>query len=168
VEKAPPGKDGNWLFRSAKYTVNTLLPLQTSPETYRGVAAWVTSKVDRRLTFKDVARRAAMTRLANAPDLSLDDVAKYFMVHRNTIQIYHQMSRSTPVKAATILSRGTKSEPKGEVADSAGGETKHEGKPLRRALFSRASAKRRRTTCVIRCNFPFSSLLINSQGAFEG
>ncbi len=79
----------------------------TSDEMYRGVG--------RRLTIKDVARRSAMTRLSNAPDVGLMDVAAYFGVHKNTVSVYHKMGKSIPVKAAALLSRGSVGAPKSEA-----------------------------------------------------
>ena len=48
--------EANWLFRTVRNFGAVLTILQTSEETYRGVASWVSSIVNRKLTFKDVAR----------------------------------------------------------------------------------------------------------------
>ena len=75
-----------------------------------GVARWVSDIVGRPLTFKDVARRAAMTRLANELSLSVQEKAKYFGVATRTMAVYHRMQRETPVTAARSLSTFTKEE----------------------------------------------------------
>lgn len=51
-----------------------------------------------------------MTRLANS-DLPREEVAKYFGVARQTVQVYHRMSGQTPALAAAILA----GHPKGEA-----------------------------------------------------
>ena len=94
----------NWLFRTVRFFSDTLGSKPTTNEMFRGTAKWVSSTLNRQMTWKDVARRAAMTRLANCDDISLEDVAKYFGVHRNTIRVYHRMTRETPLRAARILS----------------------------------------------------------------
>ncbi len=66
----------------------------------------VSAQVSRRLTFKDVAH------LSNAPDVSLMD---YFGVHKNTVSVYHQMGKFTPLKAASKLSRGSVGAPKASI-----------------------------------------------------
>ncbi len=60
----------------------------------------------------DVARRSPVTQLNNSPDESLMDVAAFFVVHRNTISVYHQMGKHAPLKAASFLSRSSVGEPK--------------------------------------------------------
>ena len=57
----------------------------------------------RKLVFKDLARRAAMTKAANS-GLPLPETSKYFKVRPNTMMVYHQASRDTAHKVAGILS----------------------------------------------------------------
>ena len=53
--------------------------------------------------FKDLARRAAMTKAANSR-LPLRETSKYFKVRPNTMMVYHQAVRDTAHKVACILS----------------------------------------------------------------
>ena len=97
LEKAKEaGRDAQWLFRTVWTYGATLTAQQCGEDTTRGVADWVSKIVGRRLTWKDVARRAAMTRLANDPSVSADDIAKYFGVTRTTVAVYHQASEVLP------------------------------------------------------------------------
>ncbi|EPS58297.1 hypothetical protein M569_16518 [Genlisea aurea] len=103
LEMAPNKGHTNWLFRTCRPISPHLSDEPVSDEMFRGVAAWASMVVQRRCTFKDVARRAAMTRLASDSALSREDVAKYFGVNRNTVAVYHQMARGTPFQAGAIL-----------------------------------------------------------------
>ena len=58
--------------------------------------------LSRPLTFKDLARRVAMTKLANS-DLSLEETEKYFGVHRKTVAVYHRSSNQSAIPAADLL-----------------------------------------------------------------
>ena len=80
----------------------------TTVEIYRGVATWVAKTLGRHVTFKDVGRRAAMSRLARDGTLSLEEKAKYFGVHPRTMEVYHRMHNDTPLTAATVLSHVVK------------------------------------------------------------
>lgn len=92
----------NFLFRAASLHAKTVLPKPAGRDIFFSIAGWVSSILGRTLTFKDVGRRAAMTRAANS-GVSLQDVAKYFGVHRNTVAVYHKMGNSVPVQIAKIL-----------------------------------------------------------------
>jgi hypothetical protein len=99
--------DDGTLFRSIMNFDRRAGNKPSGPETYRGVAAWVARELGRDLTFKDVGRRRAMTRLTECPDISLDDIAKYFGVSRSTIAVYHRSAKRTPINAGAFLSRNT-------------------------------------------------------------
>ena len=45
-----------------------------------------------------------MTRLGRATDISVEEKAKYFGVHPNTMGVYHQAAPDTALQAARILS----------------------------------------------------------------
>jgi hypothetical protein len=91
-----------WLFRTVRPGDVALSGQQTSEETYRGVARWVSGCVGRTVTFKDVGRRSVMTRLANSP-MPNAEVAKHLGVHRSTIAVYHRTHADTPRDMARIL-----------------------------------------------------------------
>ena len=55
------------------------------------------------MVFKDLARRAAMTKVANAA-LPLSETSKYFHVKVDTMMGYHQASEDTVPKVASIWS----------------------------------------------------------------
>ena len=94
-----------FLFRTVRNFGITLGTLPTTEEMYRGVAAWVSSVIGRKLTFKDVARRAAISRLVNSGLMSIADCARYFRLHPHTIQVYHRATRDAPNRAAHILAK---------------------------------------------------------------
>ena len=146
ARKAPqsPEEGQNWLFRNCKLNSVRLGVASTTEETYRGVAKWVSGVLGRKVTFKDVARRAAMTRLANASDVPLAEVAKYFGVHTNTVQIYHQGGRNMAQLAASILSGVKVEQENGVKAEEAEGQ-QAEPPTKKGMLFSVA----KRDTCCL-------------------
>ncbi len=75
------------LFRRCRLLSPNLGEESTSVESLRGVASWVSHVTNKDRTFKDIGRRAAMTNLSNS-GLSIQQVAKYFGVHVNTIAKY--------------------------------------------------------------------------------
>ena len=60
-----PSCDKNLLFRTTRYTMPTLGMKGTGDDTYRGVYTWVSRIIPRPVTFKDIARRVVMMKLAN-------------------------------------------------------------------------------------------------------
>ena len=72
---------------------------------FRGVGKWVAKVLGRKLTFKDLARRVVMTKLANSDEITVADAAKYLGLTMPTLEVYHQMDKKTPDMAANILSR---------------------------------------------------------------
>jgi hypothetical protein len=140
VAKAPRSSEEgeNFLFRSCTLNNVRLSAGPTTEEMYRGLAKWTSDTLGRKMTFKDIARRAAMTRLANASEVPLAEVAKYFGVHTNKIQIYHQAGKNMAQLAAAILS-GVKGERVEAVkAEPHGGEAEAEveqGPPAKKRYF---------------------------------
>ena len=105
--------DDSPLFRSVNFNSEMLKGTGTSREMYRGIAKWVSRKLNRSITFKDCGRRAAMSRLANDSSLSISEIAKFFAVHPNTIGVYQRNDTDSALLAASILSgaRRVKGEP---------------------------------------------------------
>jgi hypothetical protein len=65
-----PAGAPNYLFRSMKCTTMKKIPPQPiSKEFFRGISNWVSGVLERPVTFKDLARRAAMSRLVNSGDI---------------------------------------------------------------------------------------------------
>lgn len=94
----------DYLFRSCPGPYAKVLgPKQAGVSLFRGVYQWVSKVLDRKLTFKDIARRVVMTKLANAPDMSDNDVAKYLHVHPRTVAVYHRSGATKKQRAAEIL-----------------------------------------------------------------
>ena len=117
------GKEGerNYFFRTSHYWSKKLGTKKSSDQTFRGVAQWVAKVLGRKITFKDISRRVAMTKLANDPAISLVDAAKYLGVQVRTLEIYHRKDKDRVAKAAEILSRyekPQKEEPKEEKASN--------------------------------------------------
>ena len=117
----------NWLFRPCTTWGTTLEGNQATVELFRGVADWVTSALDQKRTFKDIGRRAAMTRLVNSGEMSIADIAKYFGVSRTTVEKYHRLAKTAPLKAAGILS-GVKED--AQLKEEEGEEVVVKRKPL--------------------------------------
>jgi hypothetical protein len=92
------------LFRSVGHMATTLKDAAPTREAFRGVAEWVTKTLGVKRQFRDIGRRAAMTRLANAEGFTLVEVAKYFGVTVNTVMRYHKRGRATQLRAAAVLS----------------------------------------------------------------
>ena len=91
------------LFRSVKcYDVN-LGPQRGTTELCAGAATWASKVLGRKMVFKDLARRAAMTKVANSA-LPLSETSKYFHVKVDTMMGYHKVSEGTVPKVASILS----------------------------------------------------------------
>ena len=60
-------------------------------ELCQGAAEWASKVPKRKLVFKDLARRATMTKAAKS-GLPLPETSKYFKVRPNTMMVYHQAS----------------------------------------------------------------------------
>ena len=91
-----------------------LLKKPTAPATYRGVANWVSNVVGRKLSFKSIARRVVMTKLANAEGISIHDAAKHVGVVPQILAVYHQKGKKVKTQAAMLLSRYNVENPKDE------------------------------------------------------
>jgi hypothetical protein len=102
------------LFRAVHTWSNSMKDAAPSTEAFRGVADWVSTTLGVKRQFRDIGRRAAMTRLANAEGFSTVEVAKYFGVTVNTVMKYHKQGRATSIRAASVLS-GVDLHVKGEV-----------------------------------------------------
>ena len=102
------------LFRTVHTWSNSMRDAAPTKEAFRGVADWVSTTLGVKRQFRDIGRRAAMTRLANAEGFSVVEVAKYFGVTVNTVMRYHKQGRATSIRAASVLS-GVDLHPKGEV-----------------------------------------------------
>ena len=111
LETAQPA-ELSYLFRTWRYWQKRLGSEQTTVNTYSGAANWVKDLLKKdKFTHKDLGRRVAMTKLANDPDISLMDAAKYLGVHVTTLRVYHRSGPSVATKAAEILSRADPSAP---------------------------------------------------------
>ena len=110
VDNENPDPDAP-LFRSVRTYSESLLHAPPSKEAFRGVADWVSLVLGKKRQFRDLSRRAAMTRLANTPGFSLVEVSKYFGVAENTAGRYHKQKRTMPLKAAAVLSGVKNNEP---------------------------------------------------------
>lgn len=76
----------NYLFRTRFYWAKTLGATPTTLNTYDGAAKWAKDLLDRQyLTYQDLARRVAITKLANDPEISDYDAAKYLGVTVQTL-----------------------------------------------------------------------------------
>ena len=98
-----PQKGNDPLFRRIKFHQMQLGLEHGTTESCQGAADWASKVLKRKLVFKDLARRAAMTKAANS-GLPLPGTSKYFKVRPNTMMVYHQASRDTAHKVAGILS----------------------------------------------------------------
>ena len=104
LDREPNPDTEDYLFRSiTSVTSKVLLKKPTSANTYRGVANWVSKVVDRKLTFKSIARWVVMTKLANANDISLHDAAKHVGVVARTLGVYHRKGKQVKSKSSNAL-----------------------------------------------------------------
>ena len=110
----PDAAPDSWLFRSVRNISKELGVQQGHAGLYRGVYQWAQTVLGRQLTFRDMSRRVVMTRLANDPNLSTDDAAKYMGVTTRTISVYHRTNDERRQMAAEVLSRTSG---KGEVCN---------------------------------------------------
>ena len=92
------------LFRTCTGPTSPLGPTPTGEASYRGVYTWVRTIIKRDVTFKDLARRVCMTKLANHPDISDEDIAKYIKINKKTVQVYHRLADNKKDLAARVLS----------------------------------------------------------------
>ena len=91
------------LFRSVKcYDVN-LGPQRGTTKLCAGAATWASKVFGRKMVFKDLAQRAAMTKVANSA-LPLLETSKYFHIKVDTMMGYYQALEGTVPKVACILS----------------------------------------------------------------
>ena len=98
-----PQKGNVPLFRRIKFHQIQLGLEHGTTESCQGAADWASKVLKRKLVFKDLARRAAMTKAANS-GLPLPGTSKYLKVRPKTMMVYHQASRDTAHKVAGILS----------------------------------------------------------------
>ena len=108
-EEVPIGMP-NYLFRTARNFGTQILATPASEETMRGVAKWAANVVGRTMTFKDMARRSAMSCLVNSGELSIAECARYFHVAPGRLSVYHRSGADAHVKAAEILAGVPKDE----------------------------------------------------------
>ena len=85
----------NYLFRTSHFWSKTRGTKKSSADTSRGAAIWVSKVLGRHITFKDIARRVAMTKLANDPNISSVDAAKYLGVQVRTPMVYHRKDKES-------------------------------------------------------------------------
>ena len=105
----------SYLFRTWNFWKKPLGSGQTAIATYFGAAKWVKDLLHKgKFTHNDLGRRVAMTKLANDPDISLMDAAKYLGVHVNTLRVYHRPGPLVATTAAEILSKADSSMPTGD------------------------------------------------------
>ena len=102
IKKAPVAEP-NYLFRTTFYWSPALGSKGCSENTWVGVYQWVSKVIGRRVTFKDIARRVAMTKLANSTMISMPDAAKFLGVQLKTLMVYHRKDKNAANKCATIL-----------------------------------------------------------------
>ena len=102
LEGAPKGE---YPFRAVSYYSKQLGADAPGEGIFCGVGFWASKVLGRKLTFKDVARRVVMTKLANSDEITPADAAKYLGVTIPTLGVYHQMGKATPNVAANILGR---------------------------------------------------------------
>ena len=94
----------DYLFRTCLGPAAPLGTTPTSENTYRGVYKWVRTIIKRDVTFKDLARRVCLTKLANHPDISDDDISKYIKISKKTVATYHRLNSNKKDLAAKVLS----------------------------------------------------------------
>ena len=82
--------DQDYLFRTCFGTKSLLGPTPATKSTFRGVYMWTRTLINRDVTFIDIARRVCLTKLANHPDISDDDIAKYIKISKKTVATYHR------------------------------------------------------------------------------
>ena len=64
------GED-NFLFRMLRNTTQQVSPSPISDDFFRGLSMWVSSILERKVTFKDLARRTAISRWVNSGELPI-------------------------------------------------------------------------------------------------
>ena len=69
----------------------------------KGAAAWASEKVGRVLTFKDCARRAVISKLANDPRLSSHVVADFMHLTERNLSKYYRPNKEKRSLAAAVL-----------------------------------------------------------------
>ena len=93
----------SFLFRGINVNMKTVPEKQMAYATCRGVSHWLRTIVNRKLTFKDCARRVVFTKLANSNAVSSHDAAKAMGVRPRTIDRYHVAGADVRDRAAEIL-----------------------------------------------------------------
>ena len=81
--------------------------LGTEPAKYasfKGAAAWASTVVGRKLTYKEMSRNVAMTKLANS-ELSKYDSCAYMHVQPKILEKYHKTSAKKRDRASEILNQ---------------------------------------------------------------
>lgn len=94
VENLQP--DGrNWVFRKVSTNGKLLLKEQSSDNLQRSVAAWVSKNLPNtpQMEWKDMARRAVVTRLCNSGQISSASAAKFLGINTGVLPIYHKKNQ---------------------------------------------------------------------------
>ena len=87
--------DQDYLFRTCFGTKSLLGPTPATKSTFQGVYMWTCTLINHDVTFKDIARRVCLTKLANHPNISDDDIAKYIKISKKTVATYHRLKGNT-------------------------------------------------------------------------
>jgi hypothetical protein len=98
--------ENNWIFRAASRNGKALLAEQASKNLFRAGADMVSRKLGiatGKLVWRDVARRAVFTRLANTPGFSIPQTAKFLGVRPDIVQIYNQELEGDNLRAAKAV-----------------------------------------------------------------
>ena len=95
---------GEYLFRSVRFTSVGLKADQGSYHLCEGVATWASRVLGRKVTFKMITRKPAMTRIANS-DIPELEAAKFMGVTVKTLRKYHTMVPDAVKRAAVVMSK---------------------------------------------------------------
>ena len=99
----PEGKGA--LFRAVSLNSKKSSDKRGGYGIFRGASNWVGEVVGRPdLTYKDIARRVAITKLCNS-GIPQAEVAAYLGVRTNTLDVYFRSALGIPNQAANILSK---------------------------------------------------------------
>ena len=91
------------LFRSTRVWTQTLGTTPLTVEGVRSATQWVSEVIGRPVTTKDIGRRRVFSMLANDPNFSDHQAAKFMSVRPRTVGVYHRAQETDAMACANAL-----------------------------------------------------------------
>ena len=103
LELAPPGYPHPWLWRQVNKKGELTAEPLSADNVWRRVSRFCTRVLGRTVQMRDVARRAAVSKVQQCKAVSSEDLAKIMHVRPDTIGVYHSVKEKHRMRVAAAM-----------------------------------------------------------------